>query len=147
MATITPTSTINPATMAANWTTGVGQSGAKWLNKYLNPKAAFNADPTGSQTKWMNGVNAAIARNAYSKGLGKADLTMAANNATAFGQSNYSSAGARYAAKYAAKTTGLAAAMTALRATVNAMDASTLEARIAKSAAWARGLAALRGTF
>ena len=147
MATITPTNNINPTTMAANWTTGVQNNAAKWLQKYLAPKAAFNANPVQSQLAWQAGINAAIARGAYASGLGKADLTMAANNATNFGQANYSASGRNKAAKYAAKTPALASAMTSLRATVNAMSSATLEDRIAKSAAWARGLAALKGTF
>ncbi len=147
MATITPTNSINPTTMATNWTTGVQNNGAKWLAKYLAPRVAFNADPTGSQTKWQNGINGAIARNAYATGMQNASLTVAATNAQSFGQANYVNAGSQKAAKYAAKTPALAAAMTTLRATVNGMDSSTLAARIAKSAAWANGMAALKGTF
>ncbi len=147
MATITPTNTIDPTRMATNWTTGVQNNGSKWLAKYLAPRAAFNADPTGSQTKWQNGINSAIARNAYANGMSKASLTVAANNATTYGMSNYVTAGSQKAANYAAKTPALASAMSTLRATVNAMDSSTLAARIAKAAAWANGMAALKGTF
>ncbi len=147
MATITPTNTINPTTMAANWSTGVRNNASKWLQKYLNPKAAFNANAAASQLAWQNAINAAIARNAYANNLAKADLTMAGTNATNFGMANYAASGTNKAAKFAAKAPALASAMTSLRATVNAMPSASLEDRIAKSAAWARGLAALKGTF
>jgi hypothetical protein len=145
MATITPTLSINPQTMTSNWTKGVQQSGQKWLAKYLAPRRAFNADPTGSQTAWQNGINAAIARNAYANGLANADLTMAANNATNFGQTNYVAAGTNHAAKYAAKANNLATALSTVRAQVEAMPKSTPADRINRMVAWATGMAAYKG--
>ena len=146
-ATITPTNNINPTTMIANWSKGVAANAQKWLNKYLNPKAVFNANPAQAQINWQAGINAAIARGTYATNLGKADLTLAANNASTFGVQNYAAAGTQKVAKYAAKAPSLASAMTSLRATINSMPNATLEDRIARSAAWARGLAALKGTF
>ncbi len=98
MATITPTSTINPTTMAANWSTGVRNNAQKWLNKYLNPRAAFNANPTQSQAAWQAGVTRAISLGTYATKLGAADLTAAANNASSFGVVNYGNSGTTKAA-------------------------------------------------
>ena len=56
---ITPTTTINPATMTANWTAGLQAPSnvQKLINKYNNPKAAFNANPTAAQASYQTGVS------------------------------------------------------------------------------------------
>jgi hypothetical protein len=145
MATITPTSTINPATMAANWTKGVTNNSAKWLNKYLNPRALFNANPTGAQAAWQGGITRAISLGTYATKLAAADPTMAANNASTFGVQNYAASGTTKAAKYAAKTTNLASALSTVRATVLAMPNVTLQDRLARMTAMATGMAAYKG--
>ncbi len=145
MATITPTSTINPTTMAANWSTGVRNNAQKWLNKYLNPRAAFNANPASAQLAWQAGVSRAISLGTYATKLGAADLTMAANNASSFGVVNYGNSGTAKAAKYAAKTAALASALSAVRATVLAMPNATPSDRIARMVAQATGMAAYNG--
>ena len=147
MATITPTLTIDPTVMANNWATGVAANAQKWLYKYLHPKALFNANPTQAQANWQAGINAAMARNAYSSGLQKASPTAAAQAASTYGVANYGASGTQKKAKFAAKTPALASAMSALRATIDAMPSATLQDRIARSVAWQNGLAALRGTF
>lgn len=145
MATITPTLNTNPTTMAANWSKGVAANAQKWLNKYLNPKAAFNANPTQAQQAWITGINAAQARNAYANGMQNADLTMAANNASTFGVTNYAASGTNKAAKYSAKAPALANAINAVRATVEAMPKGGLTNGIARMTAWANGMAAYKG--
>jgi hypothetical protein len=145
MATITPTLNTNPTTMAANWSKGVAANAQKWLNKYLNPKAAFNANPQQSQAAWSAGIAAAQARNAYANGLQGADLTMAANNASTFGVNNYAASGTNKAAKYAAKTANLASAINSVRATVEAMPKGGTQNGINRMIAWANGMAAYKG--
>lgn len=145
MATITPTSTINPTTMAANWSKGVSNNAQKWLNKYLNPRAAFNANPTQAQAAWSAGVQRAMSLGTYATKLGSADLTMAANNASTFGVINYGNSGTAKAAKYAAKTTALASALTTVRNQVLAMPNATLQDRLARMTAMATGMAAYKG--
>ena len=147
MATITPTLTIDPTVMANNWATGVAANASKWLYKYLHPRVLFNANPTQSQLAWQNGINAAIARNAYSNGLSKASPAAAAAAATTYGQTNYAASGTQKKAKYAAKTPALASAMSALRATIENMPSATVADRIQRSVAWQNGMAALKGTF
>lgn len=146
-ATITPTLNIDPTVMANNWSTGVAQNAAKWLYKYLHPRALFNANPTGAQQAWQAGINAAIGRNAYASGLQKASPAAAAAAASTYGQTNYAASGTQKKAKYAAKTPALAAAMSTLRATIDAMPSATVQDRIARSVAWQNGMAALKGTF
>lgn len=145
MATITPTLQTNPTTMATNWSKGVAANAQKWLAKYLAPKAAFNANPTQAQAAWITGIQAAMARNAYATGLGNADLTMAANNASTFGVTNYAASGTNKAAKFAAKAPNLANAINAVRATVEAMPKGGLQNGIARMTAWATGMAAYKG--
>jgi hypothetical protein len=147
MATITPTTTVNATTMSANWTKGVAGASAKWLAKYLAPKALFNANPTASQASWIAGVQAAAAANSYANGLTNVNLTTVANNATNFGAANYAASGTNKAANYAAVTAPLASAISAVRATVVAMPNTTLQDRINRMTAWATGMAAYKGTF
>lgn len=145
MATITPTLATNPTTMTANWTKGVQANGQKWLAKYLAPKAAFNANPTQAQAAWINGINSAMARNAYATGLGNADLTMAANNATNFGMANYTASGTNKVAKYAAKAANLATAINSVRSQVEAMPKGGLQNGIARATAWMTLMSAYKG--
>ena len=146
-ATITPTLAINPTTMTNNWGTGVAANAQKWLNKYLNPRIAFNANPAQSQQAWQVGVTAALARNAYSNAMGKVSLSAAAAAASTYGLQNYSASGTQKKAKYAAKAPALAAAMTALRTQIEAMPNVTSADRTARMIAWKSGMEALAGTF
>jgi hypothetical protein len=145
MATITPTSTINPTTMASNWQKGLSANAQKWLNKYLNPRVAFNADPSGSQLAYQTGVQAALARNAYANGMSSADLAAAANNASQYGVTNFANAGTSKLYKYQRKTNSLAAALTAVRQQVLAMPKGPGANNIARMVAWANGMAAYKG--
>jgi hypothetical protein len=147
MANITPTLNIDPTVMANNWATGVAANAQKWLYKYLHPKALFNANPTQAQANWQAGINAAVARNAYSTNLGKASPSAAAQAASTYGVANYGASGTQKKAKFAAKAPGLASAMSSLRATIDAMPSASLQDRINRSVAWQNGLAALKGTF
>jgi hypothetical protein len=112
MATITPTLTVNPANMAKNWGPGVTQNAQKWQFKTLNPKRMFNADPQRAQADWAAGVARAQAMGTYATKLANVDTAMMANAIATYGTSNYSAAGSNKAAKYAAKTTALAALIT-----------------------------------
>lgn len=146
MATITPTLSVSPTTMAANWTKGVQQSSAKWLAKYLAPKVLFNADPTTAQTNWLAGVQAAAAAGTYATNFGAPTVAQtAANNASSFGAANYAASGTNKAANYAGKTTNLANAISAVRAQVAAMPSATLQDRINRMTAWANGMAGYKG--
>ena len=75
MATITPTSQVNAATMAANWSKGVAANSGKWLAKYLAPKAVFNSNPAASQAAWSAGIQTALANNSYATGMANANVT------------------------------------------------------------------------
>jgi hypothetical protein len=145
MATITATSAINPATMAANWPTGVANNANKWMNKTLAPRQLFNADPTGSQTAWQLGVNNAIALGSYATGLQNTNMTAMANGIATYGVAAYGASGTQKAANYAAKTQALAAAETAVRATVLAMPKGGQANNNARMLAWANGMRAYKG--
>lgn len=145
MATITPTTSINAQTMAQNWGPGVANNAQKWLKKYLNPKVAFNANPQQSQIAWNNGIQRAMTLGLYATKLGAADLTMAANNASSFGVTNYANSGTAKAAKYAAKTAALAAAESTVLAQVESMPKGAGANNEARMLAWSRGMAAYKG--
>jgi hypothetical protein len=131
--------------MAANWGTGVANNAQKWLNKYLNPKALFNANPASSQAAWTVGIQAAQARGAYATGMQNADVTAAANNASQFGVTNYSNSGTSKAYKFAKKSASLAAALTAVQAQVAQMPKGKGANNNARMLAWSNGMAAHKG--
>ena len=144
---ITPTTTINPATMLANWTAGLQNptNQQKLINKYNNPKAAFNANPAQSQTAWQTGITRAIGANKYANGMANANLNQASLNMTNYGGANWSQAGTSKAYKYQAVAAALASAITAVKATVAAMPKGKGANNNARMLAWANGMAAYYG--
>jgi len=144
---ITPTTTVNAATMVKNWTAGLQSSAnqQKLLNKYLNPKALFNANPTQSQTAYSNGVNRAIQANKYANGMANADTNAAANNMQQYGITNWANAGSAKAYKYNAVAPALAAAITTVQSTVNAMPKGRGANNLARMNAWANGMMSYYG--
>lgn len=145
MAQITPTNTIDAGRMKANWPKGVQANSQKWLEKYLAPKRAFNADPTGAQNSWNTGIQKAISLNSYANGLKNADTTVAANNAQQFGVNNYTNAATQKAYKFNRKADALAAALNAVAQTVNAMPRGKGANNEARMLAQTRGMAAYKG--
>ena len=145
MATITPTNTINPTTMAANWGPGVTANAQKWLNKTLNPKVLFNANPQQNATNWLAGVNAAAASGSYATKLAAVNLTQMAAGISTYGVQNYGASGTQKAAKYAAKTAALAAAETQVLQQVLAMPKGKGANNNNRMLAWANGMAAFKG--
>lgn len=145
MATITPTSTINPTTMAAHWGPGVSSNAGKWMNKALNPRVLFNANPQQNQQNWTQGVNAAAAAGTYATKIAAVDLAAMANGIATYGQTNYAASGTQKAAKYAAKTNALAAAETSVLATVLALPKGRGANNTARMLAWKTGMEAYKG--
>ena len=145
MATITPTNTINPTTMASNWGPGVSNNAQKWMNKTLNPKVLFNQNPTQNQTNWIQGVQTAAANGTYATKLAAVNLANMATGIATYGVANYGASGTQKAAKYAAKTTALAAAETAVLQTVLAMPKGRGAPNNNRMLAWANGMAAYKG--
>lgn len=145
MATITPTSTINAATMAAHWGPGVSANAGKWMNKALNPRVLFNANPAQNQQNWTQGVNAAAAAGTYAAKIAAVDLTAMANGIATYGQANYSASGTQKAAKYAAKTVALAAAETSVLQSVLALPKGRGANNTARMLAWKTGMEAFKG--
>jgi hypothetical protein len=131
--------------MAANWSKGVQNNSAKWLAKYLAPKALFNANPQQSQAAWATGVQAALAANTYSTGMANANVAQAANNAQQFGMTNYANSGTTKAYKYTAKSASLAAAITAVSQQVASMPRGKGANNQARMLAWANGMSAYKG--
>src|SRR5258708_24043524 len=84
---ITPTLTVNPTTMTNNWSLGLQSptNQQKLINKYLNPKALYNANPTQSQQAWSTGVTRALAAGKYASGLANSDPNQAAANMQQYG--------------------------------------------------------------
>lgn len=145
MATITPTPNIDPAVMAANWGPGVSNNAQKWMNKVLKPSVMFNANPTQNQANWIAGVQRAAAAGSYATKIAAVNLAAMANGIATYGVANYGASGTQKAAKYAAKTAALAAAMNAVRATVLAMPKGRGANNHARSIAWQTGMEGYKG--
>jgi len=144
-ATITPTNQINPATMAANWGPGMINNAQKWQKKTLAPHVLFNANPTQNQANWITGVNAAASTGKYANKIAAVDMAAMANGIATYGTTNFAAAGTNKAPKYAAKTQALAAAETAVLATVLAMPKGRGANNEARMLAWKRGMEAYNG--
>jgi len=142
---ITPTTSINPTTMGNNWGTGVSANAQKWLNKYLNPKSLYNANPQQSQQAWTAGIQRAQSLNSYANGLANSDTNQAAANAQQFGVSNYANSGTAKAYKYKAKVQALAAAESSVLQQIQTMPKGQGGNNEARMLAWARGMAAYKG--
>jgi len=144
---MTPTLQIDPNVMAKNWSAGVGSpvNAQKLAYKYSHPKRAFNADPAGSQQAYQAGVTDAIARGAYATGLSAADANKAADAMTANGAASWSASGTTKAYKFQRKANSLAAALNAVRATVEAMPKGRGPNNTARMLAWKSGMEAYRG--
>ena len=144
---ITPTQTVNPTTMAANWGPGVRNNSAKWLAKYLAPKRLFNADPAGWAAAWQNGINEAIAAGTPQKKFAAADPNVAAANATAFGQTNFANSGTNKAAKYAAKAPALASLINSALAQISSLPKGKGANNENRMLTFTRAMAAGKGTI
>lgn len=144
---ITPTLTVNPATMVANWSASLQSpvNQQKLINKYLNPKRLFNADPQGAQASYAAGVQRAISSNKYATNLAAADPNQAATNMQQYGGANWSTAGTSKKYKYQNKATNLANAINAVLATVSAMPKGRGANNQARMLAWFNGMSAYYG--
>ncbi|SRR5713226_488070 len=145
MATITPTNQVSAATMAANWGPGVTNNAQKWKKKTLNPRQLFNHDPQGAQQNWSAGVNRALAAGSYASKLGSVDMGLMATAIDTYGANNYAASGTNKAAKFAAKTNALAAALTSVLAQVLTMPKGKGANNEQRMLAWSRGMAAYKG--
>jgi len=144
---ITPTLSVSPTLMLANWTAGLQSptNQQKLVHKYLNPKRLFNADPAGAQVAFAAGVQRAIATNKYATNFGAADPNKAAANMQQYGGTNWSTAGTAKAYKYGNKTTALANAINTVLATVNSMPRGRGPNNQARMLAWFNGMSAYYG--
>ncbi len=145
MANITPTNQINAATMAANWGPGVTNNSQKWKKKTLNPRQFFNHDPQAAQANWSSGVQRALASGTYASKMSSVDMNLMATAIDTYGANNYAASGTNKAAKYAAKTMALAAAETAVLASILAMPKGKGANNEQRMLAWSRGMAAYKG--
>jgi len=145
MPSITPTTQVNASTMAANWGPGVTNNAQKWQKKTLSPRAAFNANPQQNQQNWMTGVNNAAAQGTYATKIAAVDLNAMGNAIATYGTTNYAASGTQKAAKYAAKAPALAAALSSVAQTVNAMPTGKGANNEARMLAQTRGMAAFKG--
>jgi len=147
MATITPTTTVNPLTMTNNWAAGLQSptNQAKLVAKYLAPKRLFNYNPPLQQTDWQQGIARAVAANKYANGMAAADLAAAATNMQTYGGANWGTAGTSKKYKYAAKSQNLANAINSVMAIVDAMPRGRGANNVARMNAWATNMATYYG--
>jgi hypothetical protein len=133
--------------MTNNWSSGLSSptNQQKLIYKYNNPKRAFNANPAQAQTAYQLGVTRALTANKYLNGMQNADLNQASLNMTNHGGSNWGQAGTSKKYKYAKVAPALATAITAVRATVEAMPKGKGANNQARMLAWFTGMSAYYG--
>lgn len=144
---MTATTTVSPTTMTTNWGAALQNptNVAKLLNKYQNPKALYNANPQAAQTALLNGVTRAVQANKYANAMANSDVNQAAANMVSYGGANWSNAGVNKLYKYQKVSANLAAAISAVRATVNAMPKGRGANNQARMNAWFTGMSAYYG--
>lgn len=144
---ITPTTTVDPTVMTNNWASGLQSptNQQKLVYKYTHPRKAFNADPAGAQTAWLQGIQRAQSVNKYQTGLAAADVNKAGDNMAAFGGANWSNAGTSKKYKFAAVAPALAQAINSTLATVSQMPKGRGGNNKARMNAWFDGMSAFYG--
>jgi hypothetical protein len=144
---MTATTTVNPQTMVANWQAGLQNptNQAKLIAKYANPKILFNANPTQSQQALLNGVQRAVSANKYANAMAAVDVNQAATNMAQFGGTNWSNAGTTKLYKVQKTAANLASAISAVKATVNAMPKGRGANNQARMNAWFSGMSQYYG--
>lgn len=144
---MTPTTTVDPTVMAANWSKGVNNAtnSQKLAYKYAHPKRPFNADPQGSQTSWTQGVQNAASQGTYATKLAAADVNKAADNMASYGANAWMASGTSKAYKYQAKAQNLANAISAVSASIASMPKGKGANNIARMTAWAQQMGAYKG--
>lgn len=144
---MTATTTVSAATMVANWTAGLQSpvNQQKLVNKYSNPRQLFNANPQQSQTALLAGVQRAVAANKYASSMAAADVNQAAANMASFGATNWANAGTQKVHKFQKVSANLAAAISAVKATVSAMPRGKGANNQARMNAWFSGMGSYYG--
>ena len=144
---ITPTSTVDPSVMTNNWSAGLQSptNQQKLVYKYTHPRIAFNANPTHAQQALLAGVQRAVAANKYASSMAAVDLNKAGDNMTTYGAANWANAGTNKKYKFAAVAPALAAAITSVKNTVNAMPKGRGQNAKARMNAWFDGMSSYYG--
>lgn len=144
---MTATTTVSAQTMVANWTAGLQSpvNQQKLVNKYSNPRALFNANPQSAQTALLAGVQRAVAANKYASSMAAADVNQAAANMASFGATNWANAGTQKVQKFQKVSANLAAAISAVKATVSAMPRGKGANNQARMNAWFTGMGSYYG--
>jgi hypothetical protein len=133
--------------MVANWQAGLQSptNQAKLIAKYANPKILFNANPTQSQQALLNGVQRAVSANKYANAMAAVDVNQAATNMAQFGGTNWSNAATTKLYKVQKVAANLASAVSAVKATVNAMPKGRGANNQARMNAWFSGMSQYYG--
>src|SRR5262245_37498677 len=115
---MTPTTSVDPSVMAKNWSAALPNptNAQKLIYKYSNPRALFNANPSGAQQAVLAGVQRAVSANKYANSMAAADPNQAAANMAAFGATNWANAGTQKLPHYQKVTPALASAISAVKA-------------------------------
>lgn len=130
---------VDPTTAAADWAAGMNNATDKITRGIQRVQTAPGAAAAAKADKWLNNVTASKAK--FANNVGK--VTLAAwQQAAAAGVSRVGQGATLKQPKFAAAITPVFAFMANVLATVDAMPDTTLDQRIAKSAAMQRGMAA-----
>lgn len=91
----------DPTTGAANWGTGVGQSGTKWADGYAHPTRNPFDPSVINPDAWQAGVSTAEAKALYKTKLMNVNQDMVLATVNGAGKSKYTSSGTTKQPNYA----------------------------------------------
>lgn len=121
-----------------NWVAGMGNASAKYEQGVRAVSVAPGQKAAQKKDKYLAGVTGSV--DLWARRTAAVDLGTW-QNATAAASSRLGSAATEKASKYEQNVTPVFSHMDSVLATVDSMPDNTLDQRIAKSAAFARGMA------
>jgi hypothetical protein len=125
-----------------NWVAGMGNAGAKYEQGVRSVSVAPGQRAAQKKDKYLQGVQASV--DTWARRVAAVDLGTW-QNAAVNASSRLGTAASEKAGKYESNVTPVFAHMDSVLATVDNMPDNTLDQRIAKSGAFARGMAAYKG--
>lgn len=123
-----------------------GKNGsARWAENAAAAAAFAKQRALASKEKWKNGVQSAIARDGFARGIYNSDPAATAATIAALGSSVHSAGLDARAPKIQAKFGKLMTEINAVAQRVNALPGDTFDQRMTRMVENAKGMAAIKG--
>lgn len=136
---------VDPSTGASNWSTGFGQSGAKYAQGVANVTTAPNAQAAAALPRWIASVNSKAVQDKYVSKNNAVTLQSWQAATTTYGVPNLTRGAAKGQSKYTTFAQKFYPFLSANLAKIQAMPNVTLQDRIARATALMTANAAYTG--